>query len=185
MVGLGFQEVNNYMLTNKETLYAKMAASEIPTVEVENPKQETYSCLRTWIIPQLMEVLSNSKHADYPQRIFEVGDVVLVDESSETCTREERRLALAIAGRNITLTDALAALRALLETLGLELKLQSASHPSLIPGRTARVIVRGLDAGIVGEVHPRVLENFELTVPVAVAELNVNVLRGALLGNED
>ena len=184
MIGLGFQEVNNYMLTNKEVLYTKMRAEEIPTVEVENPRQETYSCLRTWITPQLMEVLSHSKHADYPQRIFEVGDVVLIDESSENMTKEERRLAFAVAGRNITLTDALAALRAFLATLGLSYDLVPTKHPSLIEGRAARVFVNGIDVGIIGEVHPEVLSSHELAVPVAVCEINIYELRRVLTRNE-
>jgi len=181
VVGLGFQEVNNYMLTNKEVLYAKMGVPEQPTVEVENPKQETYSCLRTWITPQLMEVLSKSKHADYPQRIFEVGDIVLIDESRENKTREERRLAFAIAGRGVTLTDALGVLKALMESFGLNYTLTPASHPSLIEGRAAKVMVSGREAGFLGEVHPRVLEAFDIGVPVVVAELSLNTLREALL----
>ena len=181
VVGLGFQEVNNYMLTNKEVLYAKMGVPEQPTVEVENPKQETYSCLRTWITPQLMEVLSKSKHADYPQRIFEVGDVVLIDESRENKTREERRLAFAIAGRGVTLTDALGVLKALMESFGLNYTLTPASHPSLIEGRAAKVTVSGREAGFLGEIHPKVLEAFDIGVPVVVTELSLNALREALL----
>ena len=185
MVGLGFQEVNNYMLTSKEVLYTKMRAEEIPTVEVENPRQETYSCLRTWITPQLMEVLSRSKHADYPQRIFEVGDVVLIDESSENMTREERRLAFAVAGRGVTLTDALAVLKAFLATFGLSYSLVPTRHPSLIEGRAARILVNGTDVGIIGEVHPEVLSNHELTVPVAVSEINIDELRKIILSQNE
>jgi len=181
LVGYGFQEVNSYLMTNKKLLYDMMNLPEQPTVEVLNPKHENYSCIRTWLIPQLMEVLSQSKHADYPQKIFEVGDVVLVDETSSTKTREERHLAFAIADREVTLTDLLAILKSLSLQLGFSYKLEPIDHPSFIPGRTAKIIVNKKSLGILGEIHPRVLLNFELNVPIIAVEINLNVLKEELI----
>ncbi len=181
MVGYGFQEVNSYMMTNKKLLYDMMNLPEQPTVEVLNPKHENYSCIRTWLIPQLMEVLSQSKHADYPQKIFEVGDVVFIDETSSTKTREERHLAFAIADREVTLTDLLAVLKSLSLQLGFSYKLEPIDHPSFIPGRSAKIVVNKKNLGILGEIHPRVLLNFELNVPIIAAEININVLKEELI----
>jgi len=173
MVGFRMQEVANYMMTNKELLYRRMNLEEQPTIEVANPKQEKYSCLRTWIIPQLIEVLSNSKHAGYPQRIFEIGDVVYVDYSSENLTRQERHLAFVIADRAIGLTDALVLIRSLFNTLGIKYSLKAIHHSSMIDGRCAEISVKGERIGIIGEIHPLVLTNFELEVPVVACEINV------------
>ncbi|RLE95809.1 MAG: phenylalanine--tRNA ligase subunit beta [Thermoprotei archaeon] len=181
MVGYGFQEVNSYMMTNKKLLYDMMNLPEQPTVEVLNPKHENYSCIRTWLIPQLMEVLSQSKHADYPQKIFEVGDVVLIDETSSTKTREERHLAFAIADREATLTDLLAVLKSLSLQLGFSYKLEPIDHPSFIPGRSAKIVVNKKSLGILGEIRPRVLLNFELNVPIIAVEININVLKEELI----
>jgi len=178
MVGLGFQEVNNYMMTNKRLLYSMMGLLEQPTVEVENPRHEAYSCLRTWLLPQLLQTLSRSRHAAYPQRIFEVGDVAIPDERYDVKVREERRLAYAITDDGVTFTDAHSALDALMGSIGLGYPLEMLVHPSLIPGRAAAVVVRGRRVGIIGEVHPAVLERFQLTKPVAVAELNLGELMG-------
>ncbi len=177
MVGLGFLEVNNYMMTNKALLYKLMCVEEKPTVEVENPRHEAYHCLRTWILPQLMQVLSRSKHADYPQKIFEVGDVVLLDEKQENRVREERHLAYAIAGRNVTLTNGLATLKAFLNDYNFSYNLKPMVHGSFIPGRVAEIYISSRRIGLIGEIHPRVLENFELKVPVTAAEINLGLLR--------
>ncbi|RLI99202.1 MAG: phenylalanine--tRNA ligase subunit beta, partial [Candidatus Aenigmatarchaeota archaeon] len=150
MIGLGFIEVNNYMMTNPELLYDKMRLSRMPTVVVENPKQENYTCLRTWLTPLLMQVLSRSKHVEYPQRIFETGDVVIIDERSENMTREERRLAFAIAGDGITFTDGHAVLDAFLRSFKLDYTLESITHESFIDGRYAKVIVDGKEVGFIG-----------------------------------
>lgn len=180
MVGMGFIEVNNYMFTSTNTLFAKMGIQG-EAVEVENPKHEAYHALRTWIIPQLLETLARSKHAGYPLRIFEAGDTVIPDREAENLSREERHLAYAIAGRGVTLTDGLAYLKAVTGLYRLDARLEPLQHPSFIPGRAARIIVDGEDAGLIGEVHPRVLVEFGLTVLVVTAEINLDVLRRAYL----
>ncbi|MEM2185761.1 MAG: phenylalanine--tRNA ligase subunit beta [Thermofilaceae archaeon] len=176
MVGFGFQEVQNYMLTCKEVLYTLMEAPELPTVEVENPKQAQFSCLRTWLTPLLLQVLSRSKHADYPQRIFECGDVVLLDEEAENRVREERRLAFAHSDSRATLTEVLAVVKELMRLLRLECTFKREEHPSFIKGRYALIVVDGEQVGFAGEVHPKVLVNWGLEKPVAVAELNLSIL---------
>ncbi|RLE90320.1 MAG: phenylalanine--tRNA ligase subunit beta [Thermoprotei archaeon] len=183
MIGFGMQEVANYMMTNRDLLYRKMNIEESPTIEVVNPKQEKYSCLRTWIVPQLIEVLSASKHAGYPQRIFEIGDVVHVDYTSENLTKQERHLAFVIADRAIGLTDALVLIRSLFNTLGLSYSLRETKHGSMIEGRCAEILVEEEPIGIVGEIHPLVLVNFELEVPVVACEINIEHCLRAVLSS--
>ena len=77
IVGLGYQEIFSQILTNKELLYKKMNTKEVDTVEISNYSSKNYTVMRTWLLPLLLEVLSKSKHADYPQLVFEQGTVVL------------------------------------------------------------------------------------------------------------
>lgn len=181
MLSLGFTEVNNYIMTNRKLMFEMMNLPDQPIVEVENPRHEAYQSLRTWITPQLLSVLASSKHAGYPQKIFEAGDVVIPDETRENLVREERHLAFAIAGRGITLTDGLSTLKGMAILLSLELSLTPLEHPSLIRGRAAAVHVCGDACGFIGEVHPQVLVNFGLEVPVVVCELNLEKVRSCHL----
>ncbi len=174
LVGFGFQEVNNYMMTSKEVLYTKMCSPEIPTVEVLNPRQEAYTCLRTWLTPQLIQVLSRSKHADYPQRIFECGDVAIVDEHEENMVREERRIALAFSDSKVALTDIHAVVNEVFRLLNLNYELERSKHSSFIDGRFTTIKVLGQPVGFIGEVHPQVLTNWGLEKPVVVAEVNIS-----------
>lgn len=180
MVGLGFQEVANYMFSNKEILLIKMGINEANLIEVENPKSSTYTALRNWIIPQLLEVHLESKAVGYPQKVFEIGDVVIPDEKSDVKASNRRHLAFSIASKEVTLTDGLVILKALFRTLALDYKLTPYEHPSFIKGRVARIKVKDSDIGFVGEVHPRVLYAFGLTVPVVAAELDVSLLLNLL-----
>ncbi|MBI2108053.1 phenylalanine--tRNA ligase subunit beta, partial [Candidatus Woesearchaeota archaeon] len=73
LVGLGYQEAMSPMLSNKNLLYGKMGISDTGTVEIEEFMSETYSVVRSWILPNLMELLSKNKHVLFPQKIFEEG----------------------------------------------------------------------------------------------------------------
>ena len=73
MVGLGFQEVLTYDLTNPDNLFTKMNLKRGKVVELANPKVETLTCLRSWLLPSLMEFFSCNLHVEYPQKIFELG----------------------------------------------------------------------------------------------------------------
>jgi phenylalanyl-tRNA synthetase beta chain len=71
-------------------------------------------------------------------------------------------------------------LAALLRPVGLELEVVRGDDPFLHPGRAARVLLGGQDAGFVGELHPAVAERYELAGPVAAFELDLEVLVAAL-----
>lgn len=182
VAGFGFQEVSNYMLTCKEVLYVLMEAPEVPTVEVLNPRQSQYSCIRTWLIPQLLQVLANSKHADFPQKIFECGDVTMLDEREDNKVKEERRLALAISDNKVTLNDVHATVDSLLRLIGIRYTLRTGEHPSFIRGRFAFIEAQGIILGFMGEVHPKVLVNWGLEKPVVAAEMSVDGMFTILYG---
>ncbi|RLE93591.1 MAG: phenylalanine--tRNA ligase subunit beta [Thermoprotei archaeon] len=175
MIGLGFQEVANYMMSNPETLIKKMRLEE-KVVEVKNPKLEKYTALRNWIIPQLLEVVSANKKIGYPIKIFEVGDVAILDESRDVKARIERHLAATTASPEVTLTDALVLCKSFFKTLGLDYTLKETIHRSFIEGRCAEIICGGRRIGILGEIHPEVLTAFEIETPVAAIELNISGL---------
>ena len=55
-----------------------------------------------------------------------------------------------------------------------------AEHPSFIPGRVARLAVKGKNVAYIGEISPAVLENFDIQMPVAAFELNLTELYEAM-----
>ena len=181
MIGLGYQEVLSYIMTNPEDLFDRVRRPRGPVVEVANPVSATYSVLRDSLIPGLLLFLARNVGAPYPQKVFEVGDVVIVDEGYETRARNERRLAAAIADDVISFEHVQSHLFSLLEGLGLEFHLRPSTHPTLIEGRTAEVIYEleeEVVAGIIGEVRPDVLESLGLRTPVGVFEVSLEPLVG-------
>ncbi len=174
MVGLGYQEVLTYNMTNPQNLFAKMNAKEQKIVEFANPKVQTLTCLRNWLLPSLMEFLSCNLHIEYPQRIFELGPVTVLDEKVETRTRDEDTLAVAVSHASASFTEMKSTLDALFMNLGLQWQIKETKHPSFVEGRVGTAIIDKTEVGTLGEIHPKVLENWTLENPVAAFELNMN-----------
>ncbi len=176
-VGLGLQEVITFNLTNKENMFKKMNLHEGKIVEIENPVSSTWSVFRDKLLPNLLEFLVQNKNQEYSQNIFEVGDVVLFDsENKETGVSNKRRLAVALTGTQVGYEDASSILAAFLSGLGHKIVLKKTSHPSFISGRAAEVFIGNKLVGIVGEVNPQVLNNWNLEKPVVGFELDVEKL---------
>ena len=174
MVGLGFQEILTFTMTSPETLQTKMNRKPEKVVEIANPKMVTLTCFRNWLLPSLMEFLSHNTHVEYPQKIFEVGYAVVFDEESETKTRNIAKLACVTTHPNANFTEIKSCLEALFLNIGLkQCKIRETTHPSFILGRTATIHVKNREIGIIGEIHPQVLNNFELKNPASAFEINL------------
>lgn len=175
LVGMGFTEVVNFMLTDPDYL---TSLGYVRFAEIENPKMRTYSVLRPSLLPSVLGSVSKNvkKYGLQDLKVFEAGDAV--DPGSLTSTR---RVSGAIYGPGVTLTDSLATVRTLLETIGLKPSFEPLNDiPVAIPGRAAKVVVKGVTVGYVGEAHPRVLKLLELRAPLAFFEILVNDLLKAL-----
>jgi phenylalanyl-tRNA synthetase beta chain len=173
MVGLGFQEVLNYTLTSLESLFDKMNVEKTQLVEVANPKVVTMSCLRSWLLPSLMEFLGSNQSVEFPQKIFELGKVTLLDETRETRTRDEEWLAAATTHPTASFTEIKSTLDTFFTNLGVQWQIKETVHPSFIEGRVGVATVDGVDVGVLGEVNPQVLEAWKLENPVAAFEINI------------
>jgi phenylalanyl-tRNA synthetase beta chain len=173
MVGLGFQEILTYTMTNPENLFAKMNREKTRIVEVTNPKVVTMTCLRNWLLPSLMEFLSNNQSVEFPQKIFELGKVTLLDAKSETKTRDEEWLAAAISHANASFSEIKSALDAFFTNLGMNWQIKATTHSSFIEGRVGAAIVNDVNVGVLGEIHPQVLGAWKLENPTAAFEINM------------
>lgn len=174
MVGLGFQEVFTYTLTNPENLFKKMNCRKERIVEIANPKVQTLTCIRNWLLPSLMEFLSNNLHVEYPQKIFELGTITLSDQKKETKTRDEERLAAVVVNADAGYSEIKSVLDSFFMNFGLEWQIITAKHPSFIEGRVGTATVNGRNVGVIGEIHPKVLETWKLENPAAAFELNID-----------
>ncbi|MBW2971694.1 phenylalanine--tRNA ligase subunit beta [Candidatus Woesearchaeota archaeon] len=179
LIGLGLLETNTYNLTNADDQNLKMMV-ELKLAELESAVNTDYNVLRAWMTPCLMKVLHDNKNQEYPQNIFESGTCFGLDGAEETGVREFCRLAVALCGPDADFTRIKQVLDVLAQALSFTYESKEVEHPSFIPGRVARISVGGNDIAYLGELHPVVLENWEIEMPGSCLELNLTDLYKAL-----
>lgn len=168
MIGMGFQEVMTFTLTNVNYQTSLMNYENLNVLKILNPVTEEYNCYRRWITPNLLRFLSQNKHVAYPQKIFEIGYVAIPLDDDIIV---QKNLAAAIANFKSSFSDIKEVLIALMEGLEIEVKFEPYTHPSFIEGRVAVVKIDERNVGLIGEINPRVLVNFEIEMPVSIMEI--------------
>lgn len=177
MIGLGFQEIMSLMLTNEDAHFSKMKQKEIDHVQVARPITIDRTMIRTSLINSLMEFLEDNKHEDLPQKIFEIGDVLYMDETQETKVRASKKLAGLICHSSANFTEIKSVVTSLLQNLGYSMEISDSNNPSFIAGRVSDVkgtSANGNISGFFGEFSPEVITNFTLDYPVIGFEIEFN-----------
>ncbi len=178
LVGFGFQDLLNFMLTDKESNYRKMNIEDDgKAVELGNPYSEQYTIVRTWLLPSLMEVLSNNTNRQYPQNLSEVGQVMELDEEKNLGCTESWRAAAVLCGVDAQYNNIKSELQAIASAFGTEIKTPPTKHLSFIEGRCASVIIGNKEVGVIGEINPVVLKRWGIEMPAATFEIEVDALR--------
>ncbi|MDS0296202.1 phenylalanine--tRNA ligase beta subunit-related protein [Halogeometricum luteum] len=184
LVGLGFEDMLNFHMTSEAEIQDRMgveAGNDYlgggDPAEITGPYSEDYTVLRTWALPSLMMVLENNTHRAYPQDLAEIGLVAERDDSVNTRVKERRHVAGVLARHDATFEDAKSRLQTLCRDFAVDLETPPAEHPSFIDGRAASVVIDGENVGVVGEIHPKVLVEHDLELPVAAFEFDLDALR--------
>ncbi|MGB2840951.1 MAG: phenylalanine--tRNA ligase subunit beta [Halobacteriota archaeon] len=171
MTGSGYFEVLTFTLTSERKQFELMmrnhSLKESDVVKVASPISSEHTMLRCSILPNLLEILSLNKHRDLPQRIFEVGPVVLN-------FKEEYRLAAVSTHANANFAEVKSAVDAVLKELGLEdAEIVDSEDGAFLAGRRADIKIENKNIGVFGELHPGVILNFALSYPVVGFEVDI------------
>ncbi|MDR0912947.1 MAG: phenylalanine--tRNA ligase subunit beta [Methanobrevibacter sp.] len=148
--------------------------NNVDYVEVARPISVERTMIRTSLINGLLEFLEDNKHEDLPQKIFEIGDVLFLDENEETKTKMRKKIAGAICHSNSNFTEIKSTVASILDNLGYNWTITESNNTSFIPGRVANIDGNSKNSnitGVFGEISPEVLINFELEYPVTIFEI--------------
>ncbi|TFG34920.1 phenylalanine--tRNA ligase subunit beta [Candidatus Thorarchaeota archaeon] len=172
MIGMGYLEVMNYIMTSPEILIEKMGRSEL-VVSTSNPKSRNYSVLRNSLLPVLLNFAAQNQHSDYPQRIFEVGDIIRPNKERETMVDQIPSVCSLAIDVRVNITTLMTEIGFLLRNLGLDkqFEFKETKCTDYIEGRSANILVNGRVCGFFGEVSPEILSNFGLGYPAVAFEL--------------
>lgn len=179
MVGVGFQEIISNILSSRQELCDRMRLTGTAweqLLEVDNVMSQSFACLRQWITPSLLRVESASTRAFYPHRLFEVGEVAVLDPTDDQGSRTVLTLGALVTHANANFSEIHSCLDLLLYYLGYPYTLEPIHHPSFLGGRAGQIISQSKAVGLIGELHPEVLEQWQVGMPGVVFELSVDTL---------
>lgn len=167
-VGVNSLEISNYHLTNRNFQFKCMGLKENNFIELEESKTD-YDILRKDLTHYLLKILSENSDSEYPQKIFEIGKVFELNES----LIEKENLAFAISPGNFTDVKQVVDYLSKMLNLKLEIREPEESLNYFVDGRTAEIFLDGKSIGHLGEIHPKILKNWKIKMPVALFEISL------------
>ncbi|CAI5726480.1 unnamed protein product [Hyaloperonospora brassicae] len=164
-------------------------------VVLSNPATIEFEVVRTSMLPGMLKTLQNNKAMSIKEglKLFEVSDVVVIDDDTDVGAKNVRRICAAYTG----LTDGFEVIHGLVDRImqlmgipsALEMPVGTkeyytitpADERTYFPGRCAYVMVQKQDAeplrlGVFGVLHPVVLKNYDLLNPTSVVEMDLEPL---------
>lgn len=195
LVSLGFSEAINYSFVSPQLNERILLSGEDfrrRQVKIINPLTEEQSVMRTSLVPSVLEsVARNLAYRTRDLRLFELRPVFHPAEKGGLPV-EKWRLTAVLCGRRepegwaqdsgeVDFYDLKGVAERLLAKLhtGAIAWTPDADESYLHPGKSCRLRHGTDDVGTLGEVHPKVLENFEIDLPLYLLDLDLETLFGA------
>lgn len=148
------------------------------SVVISNPLGEDTSVMRTTALPSMLEVLArNYNNRNMSASLFELA-TEYVPTTPDKLPEENQKIVVGLYGDGADYYALKGIVEELLDTLGgYEYDVEpEKTSPVFHPGRCARLNMGGRSLGILGEVHPAVLDTFDIGVKAYLAELDVACL---------
>ena len=187
MVDAGYQEVINYSFTPPD--WELDFAGNATPVRVANPISSQMSVMRTSLIGGLISTLQhNLNHGEARLKLFELGRCFLQD--APNLEAQPELLGGLVYGQRFPEQwgeggqkgnpSDFYSLKGDIESLlrGLGPRFEKASHPALHPGRSASISIDGKRVGVLGELHPRLQQKYDLPAASLIFELDMVALKG-------
>ncbi len=197
LVQLGLQEIITYRLTSpaKEANLLPTATQvepdERPYITLTNPISIDRTVMRHSVLSSVLEIVAKNSRFQERIALFEIGAAYIMEEEG-VLPHEAARLVLALSGQrepsswrqktvpNLDFFDLKGILQSLFANLNLDVSYTAANHPSYRPGRTAKLMLGQTQIGLMGELHPLVVERYDMHIdtdqPVLAADLDLELL---------
>ena len=148
-------------------------------IKLLNPLGEDRSVMRTTMLPSLLTMLAGNAAMRNPDaRLFELG--LVFTPSGDTLPREEPVVSLGAYGAGFDFFDLKGAVESIVSLFFIkDIRFERLQFGTFHPGRCAALYADGKYAGMLGEIHPDVLEAYDFDSRVWAAELSFDTLFGA------
>lgn len=180
--GVGFNEVMTYSFVSPKA-YDKLNLSENAVernfIKLMNPLGEDFSTMRTTLVSNMLDLIGrNQKKGVVSANFYEIGHIFIPKSLPvEELPDEKAVLSMGFYGEN-DFYFMKESLEIILDRLGIKdiSYNRESNNPTYHPGRTATLHAGGKKLGIIGEVHPDVLTNYDIKQRVYVADVDFDLI---------
>lgn len=167
MMALGLSEIMTYSFVSPKSYDKLLIAPESKLrdyIEIKNPLGEDTSVMKTVAISTMLETLSrNFNYKNQNVKLFEIAKEYF-KRGEDSLANEPEKLVAGLYGEDVDFFYVKGVVEELLNVLKIRnYDVRSCdSVPYYHPGRCAEISFNGKTLGIVGEINPLVLENYEI-----------------------
>jgi len=188
LIGCGLNEVITYSFISPD-IFDRIRIPEghklRNAIKIKDPMTRDHSLMRTSLISSLLEVIKwNTNRQAELVKIFEAGKIYLpCSDKPNSLPQEKLIIAGAInkIGRGDIWEKSLSLdifdIKGVIETVFQSLKVKNweivqGDHPAFHPLRNGKIIIKGEEVGIFGEIHPEVINNYRIPGKVSLFEID-------------
>lgn len=186
----GFTEVLTWALcSNADNFDNLNRPNDGSSVQIANSKSADFQAGRVSLLTGLLRCVAGNKAVPLPIRVFEVGDVILKDPSFAVGTKNSQHICAVYCGvasgfefihslldrvmADLNVPPAIAKASQKKKAGVLPYSLKAAADPAFLPGLCANVFVGDIKIGVIGVVHPTVLEKMGIDNPCSAFEISL------------
>ncbi len=181
LIAQGMYEIMNFSFTSPDVLaLLNSGAQNQPMVTITNPLGRDCSVMRTTLLASMLQTIAfNYNQRNASARFYEIANVYFPKENQKL-PDELLKVSLGMYG-DVDFYDLKGAVESILDALHIRdyefcpVK----TNPTFHPGRCAQVLIGKQPLGVLGEVHPEVLDHFSIGTKAYAAELDFNTLVSA------
>ncbi|GJQ10456.1 hypothetical protein GpartN1_g2247.t1 [Galdieria partita] len=186
----GFTEVLTWVTVSQVENFDMMQRSDdgSTAVRIANPKTLEFQSCRFSLLPGILKTLRENRMIKLPIHLFELSDTVHIQRDHEVGAVNRRSLAAVYCSTTAGFELIHGVLEHIMKVVGLPNKANSKGSKyfwlddknckdnAYFPGRRALVMFGEREIGVLGWIHPQVLQNFGLNNPCSALELNIDLL---------
>ncbi|KAK1296444.1 putative phenylalanine--tRNA ligase beta subunit [Acorus calamus] len=176
---MGYTEVLTWILCSYEENFSMLNRKDDSktAVIIGNPRSSDFEVVRTSLMPGMLKTMGHNKGATKPVKIFEAGDIALLDDAKDVGASNHRHLAALCCDSSSTLEIIHGLIDRIMEVLGVPFgsgyHYEPSDEPEFFPSRQANIFLKEKKIGSFGIVHPEVLAKFDIDFPCSFMEIDI------------
>lgn len=181
LLACGYSEISTYSFISPKA-YDKICLDTDDEkricVTITNPLGEDTSVMRTTAIPSMLDVLARNYHNRNMDVAFYELATQYTSQGENTLPIEKPMVIMGQYGNDSDFFSLKGAVEELLYVVGIDdFDIEAVTDNNIFhPGRTAKISKDGNQIALLGEIHPIVLDNYEIGTRAYVAEIDFDQL---------